>query len=73
MFVFMYICMLIVCMFLIIWISILQVNDVIEKVGLDLVQLHGEESSEYASQLSVPCIKVIHARLSEDGNVSGSG
>ena len=53
------------------------VNNVIEQVGLDVVQLHGDETPEYAKALKAPCIKVIHARLAdsavgETDNVSGT-
>jgi len=40
--------------------SIQYINTMIDLVGLDLIQLHGNESPEYIDQIAVPCIKVIH-------------
>ena len=40
------------------------INEVVEQVGLDFVQLHGDEDPELASQLSVPAIKAL--RIEED-------
>lgn len=34
------------------------VQDIVAKVGLDMVQLHGQESADYAAQVGVPVIKV---------------
>lgn len=33
------------------------VQDIVAKVGLDMVQLHGQESADYAAQVGVPVIK----------------
>ncbi|MGO2385234.1 MAG: phosphoribosylanthranilate isomerase, partial [Pseudolactococcus laudensis] len=33
------------------------VQEVVAKVGLDMVQLHGQESAAYAAQIGVPVIK----------------
>lgn len=33
------------------------INDVISKLGLDFVQLHGEENNDYISSITVPVIK----------------
>jgi len=38
------------------------INATCEQVGLDLVQLHGDETSEFADQLNRPFIKAIRAR-----------
>jgi phosphoribosylanthranilate isomerase len=42
--------------------SIEQVQQVYETVGLDIVQLHGDESPRYVEQLGLPCWKVIHVQ-----------
>eukprot|EP00494_Astrolonche_serrata_P033603 UN33872 len=36
------------------------INDTVSKVGLDIVQLHGEESFEYCKEIKAPTIKTIH-------------
>ncbi|GFH39713.1 phosphoribosylanthranilate isomerase [Pseudolactococcus insecticola] len=33
------------------------ITEIVEKVGLDMVQLHGQENSEFADNLPVPVIK----------------
>ncbi|MFZ2767838.1 MAG: phosphoribosylanthranilate isomerase, partial [Lactococcus raffinolactis] len=33
------------------------VQEVVAKVGLDMVQLHGQENADYAAQVGVPAIK----------------
>ncbi|ETV65838.1 hypothetical protein, variant [Aphanomyces astaci] len=40
--------------------SVEYMNDVAEKVGLDLIQLHGDEGFEVCRQLIVPAIRVVH-------------
>ena len=42
-----------------------QINDVARAVGLNLIQLHGDEPSELAQQLFVPSIKAIRAQSQE--------
>lgn len=42
--------------------SIQEVRRVYETVGLDIVQLHGDESPEYVQQLGLPCWKAIRIR-----------
>jgi phosphoribosylanthranilate isomerase len=37
-----------------------DVNRIAKETGLDLVQLHGDESLEYCQQVEKPVIKVIH-------------
>jgi phosphoribosylanthranilate isomerase len=32
----------------------------VQEVGLDLVQLHGDEDSTFMRKVAVPCIKVLH-------------
>ena len=39
-----------------------RVNAYSEQIGLDLVQLHGAETSDYAAQLDLPYIKAIRAK-----------
>jgi anthranilate synthase/indole-3-glycerol phosphate synthase/phosphoribosylanthranilate isomerase len=36
------------------------INEIVEQVGLDLVQLHGDEPFSMCSHISVPAIKVLH-------------
>eukprot|EP00940_MAST-03C_sp_MAST-3C-sp2_P003219 g3219.t1 len=42
------------------------VKRTVQEVGLDVVQLHGEETAEFASACSVPTISVVHVEASED-------
>ncbi len=37
-----------------------EVNDTVRRCGIDMVQLCGNESMDYCSQVEVPLIKVIH-------------
>ena len=46
--------------------SAAYINDAVKTVGLNLVQLHGAESPELASQVIVPTIKAIRARSQAD-------
>jgi phosphoribosylanthranilate isomerase len=46
--------------------SVDEVNRIAERVGLDLVQLHGEESVAYAEKLQSPVIKVFRIRQEAD-------
>ena len=39
-----------------------KINYYSEMIGLDLLQLHGDESSDYAAQLTKPYIKAIRAK-----------
>ncbi|MCL4128546.1 UNVERIFIED_CONTAM: hypothetical protein GTU68_056492 [Idotea baltica] len=41
------------------------VNTYSKDIGLDLVQLHGAETSDYAAQLNVPYINAIRAKSAE--------
>lgn len=41
-----------------------DVNRIVKETGIDMVQLHGNESPEYCSLVDVPIIKAIH--VSED-------
>jgi phosphoribosylanthranilate isomerase len=41
-----------------------EINRIVDEVGLDLVQLHGDESPELAAEIEVPVIKAI--RLERD-------
>ena len=38
------------------------VRDVAQRLGLDLVQLHGREPRDYARALPVPALRVLHVR-----------
>lgn len=46
--------------------SLEEVERVIEAVGLDYAQLHGQESPSYCEQLSVPVIKAFQIKTSAD-------
>ena len=46
--------------------SVAWVNGVVQKLGLDLAQLCGDETQEYAEQLSVPAIKRVPVRPGAD-------
>ena len=40
--------------------SIEEINAAVDDCGLDVVQLHGEESVEHIAGIRAPCIKVVH-------------
>ena len=40
--------------------SVDEINAAIDNCGLDVVQLHGEESMEMIDSIRAPCIKVVH-------------
>jgi indole-3-glycerol phosphate synthase/phosphoribosylanthranilate isomerase len=42
------------------------INDVAEQVGLDVVQLHGNESPEFCQRIRRPVIKAVHMRDASD-------
>lgn len=42
------------------------ITNVVQQVGLDLVQLHGSEPWELCTQLPVPAIKVVHIPMNGD-------
>jgi len=42
-----------------------RIDQMAQQIGLDLVQLHGSESAEFAESLSVPYIKAIRARSAQ--------
>ena len=43
-----------------------EVNDVVGRCGLDMVQLCGEESPDYCDRVEVPVIKVLHVSASQE-------
>ncbi|TVQ69689.1 MAG: phosphoribosylanthranilate isomerase [Balneolaceae bacterium] len=43
-----------------------EVNAISERVGLDLVQLHGDESVTYAKEILAPVVKVFRIRAESD-------
>ena len=43
-----------------------EVNSVIDRVGIDMVQLHGDESVDYARKVKKPVIKVFRVKGSEN-------
>ena len=45
--------------------SVEDINRVVEECGLDLVQLHGEESVDHINGIRAPCIKVVHVPREE--------
>ena len=42
--------------------SIKNIKEIYEKVGLNIVQLHGDENPEYCSKLDLPFWKVIRVK-----------
>ena len=46
-----------------------EVRDIVEKVGLDCVQLHGDEGMEACSKCGVPAIRVVHMEAGATPNV----
>jgi len=42
-----------------------RVNDMCTKVGLDLIQLHGNESDEFGCRLNRPFIKAVRAKTAQ--------
>lgn len=46
-----------------------EINEIVERVGLDLVQLHGEESPGMVRYLTVPVIKAF--RIGTNSDLSG--
>lgn len=45
-----------------------EINDIIESTGIDLVQLHGQESPDFIDVINAPCIKVLHIVSEEDNS-----
>lgn len=39
-----------------------QIHTAVQQIGLDLIQLHGDESADYARALGLPYIKAIRAK-----------
>ena len=46
-----------------------QINSIAETTGLNTVQLHGDESAEFVGEISLPVIKSIRVRNSDDINI----
>lgn len=43
-----------------------DIRQIAEKVGLDYIQLHGQESAEFASRMPLPVIKAFSIRSKQD-------
>lgn len=46
-----------------------EINAVVAEVGLDCVQLHGDEGFQACSECCVPAIRVVHMEADSDSNV----
>lgn len=46
-----------------------ELRDIVENVGLDCVQLHGDEGMEACSKCGVPAIRVVHVEAGVKPNV----
>lgn len=46
-----------------------QINSIAETMGLNTVQLHGDESPEFVGEINLPVIKSIRVRNSDDINI----
>jgi len=49
-----------------------EINDVVRKTNIDVVQLHGDEQASLIDQIIVPCIKVLHISPSSSSTSSSS-
>ena len=50
-----------------------EINAMVAQTGIDLVQLHGEESPELIDQIHTPCIKVLHVAPKGSSSESAGG
>ncbi|MEX0681805.1 MAG: phosphoribosylanthranilate isomerase [Balneolales bacterium] len=46
--------------------SVTEVNGIIDKTGIDLAQLHGDETPEYARKIKKPVIKALRLKSKDD-------
>ena len=49
--------------------SVEEINEIYEKTGIDLIQLHGDEDEHFISGVHGPCIKVLH--MTPTGTTTG--